>query len=1011
MEANTSKTRLDFPIKHNKSSTRKILLLILILLLVITIFSTVTSASRIKDIKTGVKETTKAKIANAISKIRDTIKDFINQRLKNTKWRPIFQLVTRYQKNGSSEIIEKVTRMKLFSPMSIDVNGDHFNDIRVWVFHRPALDLHPPALGIKNTFLIRRLLGMEKIKYDFFEIYLEYNPKIITKFFYLTQDIDRIRVGYQSPAGEEIPKTCIVTDKIIPHLIYPMKKTTHKISVNPCSIVGKSQLNLIFALADLENGMVKSEKIIQVNYTPAARTGEIIFEQEKTKLFGRGQSLEIARADSKPSNVTLFIKELTWKLTMNPVTLVKHGSITVENIPKKINLEWLIGRTGYIDINTHNDEIGRVKAVFNNTVIVGFVPENSMHGRVAWENRTLIGVLAPWGFPLKGLETFDISFSVYDSFTLKDFSLMVTNQENATNKYILKSTASSLFLDLDAGAEFGNVTAEYWLFPIYFFPLDPNTTITINFDIKNLKLKAENITFDLERTTSETNTSERNVNDSLNGNFSAKYFEVSSEDAKIFVNFNFETPEINAEAELGLDMHTKDVVFSITRTVDNNSSTANGSFSSLDFSTSNVFSLSSSETTVLSVAVNGSFELNDFSFQGKNFLAMKAFNAHGDISCEYYKDAKSTSNMSIKGEGDVIIEKLHVKYNQNNTLGCDLLKLSGEMSFYKNNILSDNSSYSKMFATGLGTLEIINLSTNSSNEILQINEFSLLLEGNYSDCQFSNSTSHLTNRRLEGNGTLAIKNYKSKNQWNYTLTCKFFNFSGEYLWFSTNISSGSFFDSRIESTRGKLEIKDITLESSYNTKDIKQFSSSSEENCSEQQLRNFTATLNDAITLSKNITASSSNTIKSTSLSTLNNYLKDNTSISSTNSNLKGNVNATLEKTYYQDRVNKILFRCDLIYISGAEYISTNLSSGTKSYIEIFNGTLTIKNLYANDTQNNILEFDLFNFSGEHSWFSTYLSSEPQYYTEILNGTLTIKNLYANDTQNNILEFDLFNFS
>jgi hypothetical protein len=113
---------------------------------------------------------------------------------------PIFSVVTKY--NGT----ETTTRLKRFLPTTIDVNDDGKKDIRVWVFQLPGIDLKPPAACIKTTLLVRRL--NDDIKYGPFEIYLQYAPKIISK---LTKTLlPSIRIGYQSPAGEEVPKYCII---------------------------------------------------------------------------------------------------------------------------------------------------------------------------------------------------------------------------------------------------------------------------------------------------------------------------------------------------------------------------------------------------------------------------------------------------------------------------------------------------------------------------------------------------------------------------------------------------------------------------------------------------------------------------------------------------------------------------------------------------------------------------------------------------------------------------------
>jgi hypothetical protein len=962
----TSKTKSNDFIEHNKIIIKKIILSLLILILVITLFSTTICASEINDVETNSDEADNVKGNSPISKFSNTIRDFINQRWTSRKWLPPLRLVTRYQKDEFSPIIEKSARMRLVLPTSIDVNGDHIRDIRVWIIRRPALDLNPPALCIKTTYLIRRLPGMENIKNDFFEIYLEYNPKIITKFFYLTKDIDRIRVGYQSPAGEEIPKTCIVVDKTVPHFLYPMKKTTHKISVNPYSIVGKEQMNLLFALADLENGTVKSELIMQVNYTPAVRVGEIIFEREKNKLFGRGQSLKIKRTGVRPSNVTLFIKELTWRNR----TILKQGSITVENMPREINLEWLIGRTGYIGIDTHNDEVGRVRAVFNNTVVVGFVPETSMHSRISWEDRTLIGVLAPEGFELGGLETFNLSFDIHEYLVLEDFSLKVTNQENASFHYLLETTASSLSLDLDTDIDFGNVTAEYWLLPIEY-----SYDTTINMGIKNLKLVAENFAVNVE-VAAEVNTSEESINDSSNVNIFAEYFEVSAEDAHIYSSPY--TIKATNEAEGIIDMHVKDADFSITEIVKDSSSTVNGSFSSLDISTSSAYSKYElftnphgpemwwiwSEISGMSIVVNGSFELNDFSFHGDNFLAIEAFKGFGNFSYNtslirngsYFDVKNTTTNTNIEGSGVIEIQKIHFDDKQNN--------------------------------------------------IFMIDEFSVSLEGVYSEYYYKDPGMSTSTNYLKGNGDIVISKYYSKNSWNDTIEWDLLQLSGEISFStnSTNSSSNSSYCSKIFATgTGIIKRKNFIEKLSYNNI------------TTTTQIGEFNLLLEGTYL---------ENNYKDPNTSTSNIYLNGNGTVEIINLDQRDGLNK-ITKSYTKDSLNNILkwelFRLsgqDLYFSKNSKNVSLNyVSLDYSSYSKIFaTGIVTIewKNFFERLSDGSITEIDEFYLSLEGTYSDYQHKNSTSHSIEMYlegNGNVKIKKFCRKSSVNELSKWDLLYFS
>jgi|GEM_PF-1974241 len=468
-----SKTKLGYHI------STKILSILLVLILTTTAFSSMITAQEstnsLRDkINTAIDEiigdgsdktgdSGNGAAANApatTTKFSDLFKELSMLKREKT---PIFSVVTKY--NGT----ETTTRLKSFLPVAIDVNGDGKKDIRVWVFRLPGIDLSPPAACIKTTFLVRRL--NDDIKYGPFEIYLQYTPKIISKLSKTT--LPDIRMGYQTPTGSEVPKTCIVTHKDIPHLLYPKLETTHKVAINPVSIVGKSQLNLLFSILDVENKTVQSELTIQVNHSPAVRN-EISFGMSKERLIGRGQTLQITRKGSPSSNVTIIIKDTTKN---------DSGFIKIQNIPKKLTLSWRLSTKGHIELNTYGSGTGPVDAAVNGTIALGFIPTKGVNFRLGWDiNRlTLIGTL--WSL-YKG-KSFDLEIDAKASATLSDLYAKVPQLAG----YKLDLVASSLSFKLKAGVNAGKLILT---------PLSHPSADNIGMDVTNLDVVLKNCTVDLQ---------------------------------------------------------------------------------------------------------------------------------------------------------------------------------------------------------------------------------------------------------------------------------------------------------------------------------------------------------------------------------------------------------------------------------------------------------------------------------------------------------------------------------
>ena len=169
----------------------KVVCILIVTILILTAFSSSIPATEIPE-NTPVEETKN----DQKNQYREMLKEFARER------REIIPLHIVTNHNGT----EKTTKMKFFLPTNIDVDGDGDNDIQVWSFRLPGLDFRPPALCMKTTLVVSRLAGMDDIKYDHFEVYLEYMSRIVSRLSKGT--VDRIRIGYQSPKGEEVPDIC-----------------------------------------------------------------------------------------------------------------------------------------------------------------------------------------------------------------------------------------------------------------------------------------------------------------------------------------------------------------------------------------------------------------------------------------------------------------------------------------------------------------------------------------------------------------------------------------------------------------------------------------------------------------------------------------------------------------------------------------------------------------------------------------------------------------------------------
>ena len=447
--------------------SKKIFSIILTLILILTIFSTITIAEEEKTdqnhLECNIQKYQSTRINNIYlddTSTKITFKNLIQNLGKIRDGISPFFIVTKLNENE-----EKRTKIRLLLPTSIDIDGDRDFDIRVWSFRLPAIDFRPPALAIKTYLIVRRLPGMKDIKDDAFEIYLEYKP-IITQI--TGEIIDYIRLGYQSPMGEEIPRTCIITHKTVPNLIYPRQKTEHKIAINPLLTAGKAQLNLLFSIAEPGNETNNDtfELRIQVNHTPAVKN-EIVFNRYKKKFLSMAQTLDITRKDIN-SDVSIIIKQL----------MKNNASLTIDNIPKKLTLSWLFAKSGYIELDTHKNDIGRVELIIDDIIMLGFIPINGIYARIGWQD---LGIKS-----ITQTKPFNIFFDAHVSIEILDFYVRKPKLKPfGLLPFNLDINAAYISLDLGVDVDVGNLTIAF-------------TYDSVTAKVKDINVEIEELAINLE---------------------------------------------------------------------------------------------------------------------------------------------------------------------------------------------------------------------------------------------------------------------------------------------------------------------------------------------------------------------------------------------------------------------------------------------------------------------------------------------------------------------------------
>ena len=112
--------------------------------------------------------------------------------------------------------IENEVKLRLLREVKVDVNGDGKEDIGVRLSLYPSIE-KPFSLAVNFELKIVQKEGFDLLdKKAFFEAYAEV---FLLGIINVKQQGDRVRFGYESPLGEEIPDSCVVTYKYIPHFL------------------------------------------------------------------------------------------------------------------------------------------------------------------------------------------------------------------------------------------------------------------------------------------------------------------------------------------------------------------------------------------------------------------------------------------------------------------------------------------------------------------------------------------------------------------------------------------------------------------------------------------------------------------------------------------------------------------------------------------------------------------------------------------------------------------------
>jgi len=259
--------------------------------------------------------------------------------------------------------------LKLYRFVDIDVNGDGTYDISVKIRLYPYIE-KDFSLSVNFQYLIKRLDDFPDI-YASFEAYGElYFPGILLK----KQKGDRIRIGYESFDGEEIPSKCDITYKYLPYVFRIRKRPEHRAALNPGSSTGNSKLALLFSYTNFQQENIVSEIRSRTTYDPAVKTHLTI---GGNGILG-GSTFEFVREITQETKI-----DMTLEFEKNNTVLFGY----VKDFPEKVTFTIDYGKNGYIEFDTHDNpptEIGLCDDFINPINFVYFKDLPSK-ARIGWE--------------------------------------------------------------------------------------------------------------------------------------------------------------------------------------------------------------------------------------------------------------------------------------------------------------------------------------------------------------------------------------------------------------------------------------------------------------------------------------------------------------------------------------------------------------------------------------------------------------------------------------------------
>ncbi|RLF26559.1 MAG: hypothetical protein DRN01_04485, partial [Thermoplasmata archaeon] len=404
--------------------------------------------------------------------------------------------------------IEKRTKLLkgLLKPIDVDNDGD--NDINVILRMRPTIVFSPlPALAFMTKLTVKRLNS--DIKTSDFEIAAEVSlPRLFG---------GNVRFGYHSPDGETMPQICTLTYTSIPHII-SFKKPEHILDINP--VMGAGDTSELILLATFENATDESTSSIGIKYNPAVHakikwgktrklrewsftvskdfltlketTATLFFKAEDTligvvidkltsasfnielKPFSKeGGGLHYEKKSMKAADISLIIQ-----------TTNISGSLDIHQIPKKIDIAWLLRAEGFIEINTYGEDLGEVEATITDVAELSFNPQTDLDVKISWGNIS---------FKNKSFDL-EINASVYIEVVDMNFDL-ISVDENVSDEPIITSAIKNgvfhlegnfdLFTALKLGPAQGNSSLPSVNLP--------NSTIVLTLRDANITFHADNV--------------------------------------------------------------------------------------------------------------------------------------------------------------------------------------------------------------------------------------------------------------------------------------------------------------------------------------------------------------------------------------------------------------------------------------------------------------------------------------------------------------------------------------